>query len=123
MVTRIFCNLAINTIKFSIIFFYRRLFSQRWLKISLIVTGTILMLNLVSQVLANIFQCVPVRSSWEEAIYGKCMEFSATTLTAGAVNGVTDCVLISLPIPALWKLKISVQKKRLLILTFVAGGL
>ncbi|KAK9424075.1 hypothetical protein SUNI508_13794 [Seiridium unicorne] len=58
------------------------------------------------------FQCLPVASLWDPSITdAKCLNANVA-FTAGAVlNIASDIVLMVLPIPALWKLQTSVQKR------------
>jgi uncharacterized membrane protein YidH (DUF202 family) len=52
-----------------------------------------------------------------------CIPESKNLLAAGILNTVTDLVVVVLPIPTVWRLKLPVQQQGILILLFGAGFL
>lgn len=81
---------------------------------------------MVSITLATTFQCWPVRgawTAWDGTFEGKC--FSLTPLVwAGAIlTIVLDAATLILPMPALWKLNMTVKKRLQIMLMFGIGAL
>jgi hypothetical protein len=113
---------AIASVKFSVIFLYRRIFPGR-LKISTIVIGGVVLAWTLVATLVAIFQCVPVRSMWDVHIHGRCINTSVFLTVMGCLNVVTDALLLALPIPILWKLQMSRTHKMQLMAIFLTGGL
>ncbi|MCJ1454841.1 hypothetical protein MMC28_005194 [Mycoblastus sanguinarius] len=111
------------TTKMSILYFYRRIFPQRWFKYTLIAAGTIVSGSAIAQLPCDILQCRPIRSQWDPNVKGKCSDFGSIILGFGVLNIITDVMLLILPLPVLWRLKISASRKRLLISVFLLGGL
>ena len=110
-------------IKMSILHFYRRMFPQQWFKYALLGTGATVAGSSIAQLPCDILQCVPVRSQWDPNVKGKCNNFGAIILGFGILNIITDVMTLVLPIPVIWRLKLSPARKRLVMSTFMLGGL
>ena len=110
-------------VKFSLIFLYRRIFPNRRLHISLwIVGGVVICMGIAADFLA-IFNCVPVRGSWDPTIKARCINFNAWIIVHGTQNVVTDFVLLCLPMPLVWRLNMAVTRKIQVSSIFVLGAL
>ena len=109
------------TIKLSLLFLYNRIFPQRWFRIVLIIFGSILTAITVAAFFVCIFQCVPVSALWAPSPTARCINFGRFALTMGAINIVTDLAILSLPLPVVWRLKISRSKKLMISFTFIVG--
>lgn len=109
-------------IKLSILYFYARIFPQRWFKYALVGAGAFTCGIAISQLPVDVVQCVPIQSQWDPNVEGKCINFGAGTLAIGIANIFTDIVLFILPMPILWRLQVSASKKRMLTLVFLLGG-
>ena len=72
--------------------------------------------------LVAIFQCVPVKASWDTSIHGTCVDLATEYFVAGITNVLTDIIILVLPIPLVWQLQVSVQKRWLIYGTFMLGG-
>lgn len=70
-----------------------------------------------------VFQCVPIQAMWDPTISGKCIDVAAFLTATGALNIVTDAILLALPVPQLWHLNTSITQKAQLIGIFLTGGL
>lgn len=77
----------------------------------------------LAQVFFEIFQCVPISSAWDPSETGKCVPYGALVLAMGIVNIVTDVIMLILPMPLLWRLKVSATRKWMLMIMFSLGGL
>ena len=71
-----------------------------------------------------IFQCTPVNYLWGKTIPGgHCFDSGILVIVGGALNAVTDVLMLILPIPVLWKLQMSTRKKWTVSAIFLMGGL
>lgn len=113
---------TLGAIKFSILYFYARLFPQRWFKLALIGTGAFTGALSIAQIPVDVVQCVPIQSQWDPEVKGKCVHFGTFILAAGIANIATDVILLILPMPILWQLQVSASRKRILLLVFVIAG-
>ncbi|MCJ1351247.1 MAG: hypothetical protein MMC33_001230 [Icmadophila ericetorum] len=115
--------LAITFVKLSVLFLYRRLFPPCWFQYALIGTGAGLCIYCTSFIIVGILQCVPIDSFWESNVEGKCIKYGVLSLTGGIINVVTDVVILTLPMPLLWRLNVSKREKWQVILAFLMGGI
>lgn len=77
----------------------------------------------VSSAIVSIAQCLPIEFGWDPKIPGgSCINYGLLVLVAGVVNVVTDFVVLGLPIPMILRLRISKQKRYLLVFTFALGS-
>ncbi|KAI9852405.1 MAG: hypothetical protein M1824_001994 [Vezdaea acicularis] len=111
-------------VKISILLFYRRIFPAR----NRIFSGAIwfgigfITLMLVSNVLVAIFACHPVRAFWDFTVKGKCINSNNFYWATAVLNVITDTYIILLPMPNVWRLRITtLQKLGLSLLFFLAG--
>lgn len=71
----------------------------------------------------SVGQCVPLQSLWDTTIEDPhCINYGSFTLATGIINILTDFTILFLPIPLIWNLQTSAQKKWLLIFTFAMGS-
>lgn len=120
----IFYIICIATVKLSILLFYRRIFPVRAARIviygvlGVIFVWTITALNIV------IFQCRPVRYFWDRAsIPGMCMDEISAIIGISIPNIVTDFILLFIPLPLVWRLRIPRTQKLAVTGAFLLGGL
>ena len=115
-------NTTIFAIKISFLCFYRRIFPQRWFKYALLVTGVAVGANTLAYNLVAIFQCVPIKASWDPSIHATCVDLATEYFVAGITNVLTDINILVLPLPLIWRLQVSVPKRWLIYGTFMLGG-
>lgn len=116
-------NMNILTVKLSFLYFYRRLFPQRSFKIALYATGAFILFSTIAFLFLDVLQCTPPASQWDHSIKGKCVNFTAVVMASGVINVVTDFTILFLPMPVLWNLQVSAARKRMIMSTFMLGGL
>ncbi|KAF2741279.1 hypothetical protein EJ04DRAFT_1336 [Polyplosphaeria fusca] len=108
-------------IKISIIYQYRRFFLDSialicYLLLAFVVSTTI------SFVLLSALQCNPVEGFWKPTPTTKCLDLAVINYSFLAVNAFTDIVLLLLPMPTFWNLKLRSAEKKALIGIFALGG-
>ena len=114
-------------IKLSVLLFYDRIFgiAKPNFRYILLITGGLVIAYGVAGVLGTIFQCVPLSDLWKPPSNHApvCILFGRLVLTMGAVNIVTDIIILSLPIPLVWRLQVSKPRRWQLVIVFSLGGL
>ncbi|KAH7110297.1 hypothetical protein B0J11DRAFT_512516 [Dendryphion nanum] len=74
-----------------------------------------LALNLVYYIGAFIFQwcsCVPIQRAWDPRVNGKCVSNQTVNyIISGAINSVTDLIIIVVPQPVIWTLRMDRRKQ------------
>ena len=115
--------IAVGLIKFSILFFYRRIFPQRNVKILLWTVGAVVLCWQIALGFTFIFQCNPVHKAWAFYVPGTCLPILKLFLANAIPNIVTDFVIIAIPLPLILNLQISRSQKIALCGIFLTGGL
>jgi hypothetical protein len=112
---------AISTIKLSVMLFYLRVFVNRGLRLA-----TKLALGFVATwSAANILQvfliCRPFAKTYSLTVEGTCGDQIASFIAIGAFNIITDIIIITLPLPTVWSLKMSTAGKLGITGVFLVG--
>lgn len=110
--------------KISIICFYLRIFPRREIKLwsyALIIANV---LYLIAFETVTIFQCTPIDGAWRHwdgEYNATCRNISMQAFGAAIACIVLDVATILLPLPELWRLNLSMQKKLQVMFMFSTG--
>lgn len=110
-------------IKISILCLYRRIFPTRRLKLVLIAVGLFAIGQWISFNLVTIFMCVPIAAQWTAHPNARCVNYGTASFVSGFLNVMTDILILASPMHAVWHLKVSKARKRLITVTFLLGGM
>lgn len=108
-------------VKFSLLFFYKRIFSIKSFRVSAYVVMGIVSCWAVSVVLETFFLCRPFNYNWEPMVKHTCGNRVASYIASGGLNLITDLMVLSLPIPMVWALQIPRRNKIILLGVFGVG--
>ena len=109
-----------TAIKISILLFYLQLFVTKQFSIAAYITMSVVCLWCIQQVLAALLICKPISYNWDfHNQTGSCGNTTANCIAGAAVNVLTDLVILLLPMPIIWRLKIPTRSK--LSLSFIFG--
>lgn len=112
---------SVAAVKFSVLFLYRRLFPQTGFRMLLLWYGAFVFVYTIVFMLLDIFHCSPVSRAWSGNI-SSCLNMDQIWVIGGSLNAVTDIVALSLPLPLLWNLHVTKEKRLQLIGVFLLGG-
>ncbi|GKZ30144.1 hypothetical protein AbraIFM66950_008003 [Aspergillus brasiliensis] len=107
--------------KLSFLAFYLRIFPNRtfrlisWITIGLVVSSTF------GFVIATIFQCIPVRASWDKHIPKKCVHNASFRWSWAGYNTLMDIWVCLMPLPVLAQLQLDRIRKIGVMLVFCMG--
>lgn len=73
--------------------------------------------------LVKIFQCSPRAKAWDKSIPGHCLGVDVPILVAAAINVVSDCLILLLPMVSVWRLHMKMTRKLGVCAIFLAGSL
>lgn len=65
--------------------------------------------------------CQPINYNWNKTISGSCGDIEEAELGAAGINMILDIVIVLLPLPLVWKLKMPIRKKIGISVTFALG--
>ncbi|KAI1292424.1 hypothetical protein F5Y03DRAFT_21751 [Xylaria venustula] len=78
----------------------------------------------IAVLFTTIFQCKPISAAWDKTIPGlKCFNHADFVIGSNVPNILADTVIIVLPIPLLWSLKLSSIRKLGLIALFLVAAI
>ncbi|KAF2875851.1 hypothetical protein BDV95DRAFT_591276 [Massariosphaeria phaeospora] len=119
---QVFYGTTLGLIKVSICLFYNRIFPLRgfrqysWLVIALITAWSVMVF------LSAFLLCRPLAFNWDQTIPGgKCANQPAAFVAIGVLDLIVDVMVLMLPMPLLWNLKVSLPNKVALFAIFGVG--
>ncbi|KAF2463267.1 uncharacterized protein BDR25DRAFT_189730, partial [Lindgomyces ingoldianus] len=122
---QIICPLTTSMTKLAVLCLFHQILGQTSRTYSLVIKTTFILVLaiLIAQCLIPFINCRPFAYTWDMTLHGHC-SISALVLWRylSIPNIVTTFVLISIPLPALYKLKISRAMKVGLSLVFIVCG-
>ena len=65
--------------------------------------------------------CRPFAKNWNPSLPGTCGDSVASFLADGIINLIVDLAVITLPMPMIWRLQMSQQRKIALTIVFALG--
>ena len=105
-------NTGITLVKLSALFFYARVFQvSRNFKISLWITGALVISSWIVFNMDSIFDCIPQRKEWDPSVKGHCLNRYASRIATATLNVLVDLIILVLPFPMLKKLHTSLRRK------------
>ncbi|KAL7622877.1 hypothetical protein AAE478_006556 [Parahypoxylon ruwenzoriense] len=109
-------------IKWSILLFYQRVFgASRPVQWYTRATMVVVFLWMVSVILETFLLCRPLAYNWDTSIEGTCGDRNTVFVIAGATNMLTDFMVLLMPVPIIWKLKLPTSQRIGLVATFSLG--
>ncbi|KAI4861116.1 hypothetical protein F4820DRAFT_452211 [Hypoxylon rubiginosum] len=121
--SEIIYSVIIVTIKWSILAFYQRIFPQHWFRWALVGVALFMGAWMFTTVFAISFQCIPIEYNWDMTIDGgHCINIGQLALVTSVLNVITDVAILVLPLPLVWKLNVTRQRRWGLIILFALGG-
>lgn len=113
--------IAISTIKLSVMFFYLRVFVNDGLRLATKLAMAFVLLWTVGNILQVFLICRPFAATYDPTVKGECGNQVGAFIAIGAFNVVTDAIILTLPIPTIWGLKMSSSARLGLCAIFLVG--
>ncbi|KAL8914298.1 MAG: hypothetical protein Q9172_007109, partial [Xanthocarpia lactea] len=105
-ISQIFYKATINSTKISIIFLYRRIFTNIvWFRRLTCVIMIYIALYAIATILATIFQCTPIKRAIDHSLPGHCLNNTGFWFANAINNIVTDIITLVLPQPLIHRLQ------------------
>lgn len=114
-------GMSMSTVKCSILLFYLRIFVNRSFRIAARVCIVISVCWGMSVILEGFLLCRPLALNWDPTIKGTCGDRHSAFVAAGALNMITDIMVLLLPIPTVWNLQMPRANKVALCAVFALG--
>ncbi|KAK2051916.1 hypothetical protein LY76DRAFT_639881 [Colletotrichum caudatum] len=111
-----------TVVKLSIVLFLMRIFPSQSFQRLARALGVLVVLQGVLFLIPYAIQCVPVDSIWDRNITDrKCVNLPAVGYSSSALAIAEDVALLLLPIPQVWRLQISLDRRLGLLALFSLG--
>ncbi|KAH7065625.1 hypothetical protein B0J12DRAFT_561216 [Macrophomina phaseolina] len=112
------------SLKYSILAFYWRIFSFSSIRIPIYFVTFSVTAWYIASFLVTALQCLPVAALWTPSLTptAKCVKLRPFFFGTSIPNILTDLFLLVLPIPYVWRLKITLVQKLFVIGFFLLGG-
>lgn len=110
--------------KISLLLLYYRIFGvNQKLRLAMMVCGFFSISYFIACTFTALFGCHPVSYFWNKHQSGKCINQVKFFRGNGIVNLLIDVMILCLPMPLVWRLKIERRQKITLSALFLLGGL
>jgi hypothetical protein len=117
------CKVVVCLNKVSVLLLYMRIFVTRTFRVFCWMALIVVLGWSIGSIFATIFQCVPLKGSWDKTLDARCINSDTFWISYGALNIVTDVMVLALPMPMIWKLQMKLRDRIMLIGVFLLGGL
>ena len=117
-------GLSIAFAKCAILLLYVRVFTtfKKTFTITVCIVGFVVILIGLANIFGAIFQCSPRAFAWNKSIKGgHCIDIVAFSRYTAIPNVATGAVMLIMPLPVVWNLKLDVSAKIALTATFLHG--
>ncbi|KAH8898891.1 hypothetical protein GQ53DRAFT_836886 [Thozetella sp. PMI_491] len=120
-----FYGMSIMLTKLSILTFYLR-FVTTSPTLKYLIYATMLIVIIYSLVTSWswLYICQPIAKYWDFTLVGgTCIDFKIIAIVSGIMNSVTDAIILVLPVPILWNLRLPMLQKIGATMIMMTGGL
>jgi hypothetical protein len=100
---------------------YLRIFVQKTFRQACWVLLTFVILYGTATTLASVFQCTPIARTWNKTINGVCLNTTIFWYANAGFSILGDLILLALPMPILYNLKLPLNQRLALMLVFSLG--
>lgn len=113
---------ASTTVKLAVLLFYWRIFPSRTFHRVIYGIATFIICWFIACIVTYVIQCNPVYLFWEPTAAGYCINRNQFYLASAILGLITDVVLVTMPMPIVWGLRMATKKKFALMVVFLMGG-
>ncbi|KAI1756885.1 hypothetical protein F4782DRAFT_549283 [Xylaria castorea] len=113
--------LAIAFLKFSVLALYLKTFPIQKFRYFVWAVGIVVVGWAMSGTVVAVFQCTSIEYVWRPEVEGVCLDFGLRNLVSGIMNVMTNILIMAMAVPFVWNLRITKQKKGLVLVAFAIG--
>lgn len=112
-------------VKTSALLFLSRIFPKRanskWWNYSLLFAHVVNVSWFLGIVFGTVFMCSPVEKGWKPTVEGSCGSTTALWIGSAVPSVTIDLMILLLPVPKIWSLRLSLPRKLAVTVIFVLG--
>lgn len=111
-------------IRLAILILYHKLFRKiRRIRITISIITSIVVATGIGSVFTSIYQCTPIRYSWNKAVEGRCLDSNKLYMGGPVTSFLLDLIILILPLQAVWRIQLPMRRRLALIFAMSVGGL
>lgn len=107
--------------KTSVLLLYLQVFRDSYVVLASKITLVVTSLWPVATILVALLICHPIVANWKQIAGSKCGDQVTFYFVSGLINMITDFVVVCLPLPQLYRLRLPQDSKMGLIVVFGLG--
>lgn len=113
-------NIAI--VQLAILAFYQRIFwVVDWFRWTCYTMMAISITWCIALFITEFTVCTPVEKIWGSPVDGRCGDFDKMCHALGLTHSILDFSVLFIPVPLIWRMKISLKRKAAISILFMAG--
>ena len=114
---------GVSLTTFSALLFYTRIFTSQSARFrrTIWMTHALVLLWLLGIWFATLFLCSPIQKQWNPTVDGSCGDTGGLWLGSAIPSVIIDAIILALPMPMLWRLKLKRSRKILVTGVFICG--
>jgi hypothetical protein len=114
--------LALN--KYAVLLMYKRLFGiEQKMNYAVYTVGAVVTAWWIAVEVATLLQCQPIDKFWHYTTPGQCIDIVVFFEGSAIPNVIIDLVILLMPQPLIWQLRLSLSAKTGLCCVFLLGAL
>lgn len=117
------CTACLFTVKVSILLFYRRTFPVPSFQLAVKIVMAFEIVIPIVLCIVYLLQCRPLDYMWNRSLEGSCFNVKLYLQSTVIINVVSDFVVLFMPLPIIWGLRMSVGRKIAVSAMFALGTL
>ncbi|OTA95488.1 hypothetical protein M434DRAFT_9736 [Hypoxylon sp. CO27-5] len=116
-----FWTFGVFAFRTAILMLYMEIFCTRAFRLAAIVAATISFVSLISTIVTICVFCTPIQANWDPTIKGSCGSIPGGEQAAGSISMIFDIIVVALPLPVIWRLQLTRQRKWGISASFTVG--
>ena len=112
---------SVSSAKAAVLFLYWRIFTVRGFRIAIYLVGALCLLWYTAATFVFLFQCSPVQVGWNPDADGNCLNLRNVYYGITVSNAMVDVVVMLMPVRVIWRLKLPLKQRIVLILIMCLG--
>ena len=120
-ICQVMYSTALALTKLSIIAAYHRIFPTTTIRRVMYALVALIISVWIVSIFTTIFQCSPITGAWNFELHPKCISIMSVFYFTTAFSILTDVLLVVLPLPLFWKLKLPIREKWIVTVLFGLG--
>ena len=117
---------TLGCIKLSLVMWYRKIFIGKKFNVASWIVGAIVVAWTVGFFFPTVFACHPISVIYNgtiEQLFSECIDTITLLETFAVTDVMTDVMVLSLPVPMVWQLQMSIRRKITISGVFLIGTL